>query len=137
MNKKRYVIMSLAVFVIFLFIEYFQHGVILKSSYLKNPEFMRTGGADIMILNIFGGLIFSFLFCYLFIKGYEGKGIMEGVRFGLIISAFIWLPKMIFESANINFPGSWPLIWFMFGLIATVLSGIISAFIYKTVTKYK
>ena len=63
MNKKRYVIMSLAVFFVFLFIEYFQHAVILKSSYSEHPLFMRTGGADIMVLNIFGGLIFSFLFC--------------------------------------------------------------------------
>ena len=62
---------------------------------------------------------------------------MEGVRFGLIISAFLWLPKMIFDYANINFPGSWPLIWFMFGLIATVLSGIISAFLYKSAKQNK
>lgn len=131
MNKKRYIIMSIAVFVIFLLIEIFQHAVILKNSYLARPDFMRTGGADIMVLNIFGGIIFSFMFCYIFIKGYEGKGIMEGIRFGLIISSLIWLPKMIFEYANFNFPGSWPLIWFMFGIIATVISGIVSAFIYR------
>jgi len=133
MNKKRYIIMSIAVFVIFLFIELFQHTVILKNSYLAHPDFMRTGGTDIMVLNIFGGIIFSFMFCYIFIKGYEGKGIMEGVRFSLIISALICIPKMIFEYANFNFPGSWPLIWFMFGIIATVISGIVSAFIYRPV----
>lgn len=135
MNKKRYVLISILVCAIFFLIEIFQHVTILGNSYSSYPEFMRTGGADIMALNIIGGLIFSFLFCYIFIKGYEGKGMMEGVRFGIIIGAFIWLPKMIFEYANFNYPGSWPLIWFMFGLIGTVIGGIICALIYRPIKK--
>ena len=135
MSKKRYVIMSIIVWVIFFLIELFEHVTILGSSYSLHAEFMRTGGSDVMVLNVVGGLIFSFLFCYIFIKGYEGKGIMEGVRFGIIIGAFIWLPKMIFDYANFNFPGSWPLIWFIFGVIASVIGGIISALIYRPIKK--
>jgi len=135
MNKKRYVLISILVCVIFFIIEIFQHVTILGNSYSLNPELMRTGGADIMVLNIIGGLIFSFLFCYIFIKGYERKGIKEGVRFGIVIGAFIWFPKMIFDYANFNYPGSWPLIWFIFGLIGTVIGGIICALIYRPIKK--
>ena len=135
MNKKRYVIMSIVVWLVFFLIEFFAHVTILGSSYSSHTEFMRTGGSDVMVLNVVGGLIFSFLFCYIFIKGYEGKGIIEGFRFGIIIGAFIWLPKMIFEYANFNFPGSWPLIWFIFGVIASVFGGIISALIYRPIKK--
>ena len=134
-NKKRYVIISLLVWVIFFLIELFEHITILGSSYSKHSEFMRIGGADVIVLNIIGGLIFTFLFCYIFVKGYEGKGFMEGVRFGIIISGLIWLPKLIFEYANFNYPGSWPLIWFIFGVIATVLGGVISAIIYRPIKK--
>ena len=135
MNLRRYVIISILVWIVFLLVELFQHSIILKGSYLANQGFMRIGGADIMILNLLGGLIFSFAFCYIFVKGYEGKGIMEGIRFGLIISALIWIPKVIFEYANFNFPGTWPLMWFMFGVIATVLCGIVAAFIYRPIKK--
>ncbi len=135
MNKSRYVIISLFVFIIFSIVEYIGHVIILRGSYLKYTELMRTDGVDIMMLNIIGGAIFSLLFCYVFVKGYEGKGFKEGLRFGLVMSLLLWFPKMLFEYANFNFPGSWPLIWFIFGVIATILSGIMCAFIYRPVKK--
>ena len=34
------------------------------------------------------GFIVSFLFTYIFTKGYQGRGIMEGLRSGFIIRTF-------------------------------------------------
>ena len=133
MNIKRLVLTSVVICIIFLLIEGLQHGVLLRSSYAEHPEFMRISGADIMILNLIGGIVFSFMFSYIFARGYQGKGLQEGVRFGIIISLFLWFPKLIFEYANLNYPGSWPLIWFIFGVTATVISGIAAAFIYRPV----
>ena len=135
MNKSRYVIISLFVFIIFFLVEYIGHVIILRGSYIENIKLMRTDGVDIMMLNIIAGVIFSFLFCYIFVKGYEGKGLKEGLRFGLVIGSFLWCPKILFEYANFNFPGSWPLIWFIFGVIATIFSGIMCAFIYRPTKK--
>ena len=135
MSKNRYVIISFLVFAVFYSIEYFQHIIFMGSSYTAHPELMRTEGVDIMVLNVVGRLVYSFLFCYVFVKGYEGRGLMEGVRFGIVIGALLWFPKMIFEYANMNLPGSWPLFWFLFGVIGSIISGIICAFIYRAPKK--
>ena len=134
-NVGRYIVISILVFVEFFFIEQFQHTYFLGSSYSARSDLMRTQGIDIIALNVFGRLIYSFLFCYIFVMGYEGRGIREGLRFGIIISAFLWFPKMIFEYANMNLPGSWPLFWFLFGVISSIIGGVICAFIYRESSK--
>lgn len=135
MSKVRYVIISILVFAVHLTIQYYEHMRFMRSSYAARPELMRVEGIDIIVMNVAGSLIYSFLFCYIFVKGYEGRGVMEGVRFGVVIIAFLWFPKMIFEYANMNFPGSWPLFWFLFGAVSSVICGVICAFIYRAPKK--
>lgn len=83
------------------------------------------------------GLIWSFIFVYIFAKGYENKGIMEGVRFGLLIGVFYSLPMSLSTYMSMPITGGTATAWFLYGVIEITILGILAAFLYKpaTVTK--
>ena len=79
---------------------------------------------------VFGALV-ALMFTYIFVKGREGKGLAEGVRFGIIIWLFMTLPMNV--SMWVMLPIGWPIIlrWILFGLLEMLIAGILVAAIYK------
>jgi hypothetical protein len=71
------------------------------------------------------------MFTYIFVKGREGKGLAEGVRFGIIIWLFMNLPMNV--SMWVMLPIGWQIIlrWILFGLLEMLIAGILVAAIYK------
>src|SRR5216683_2990035 len=92
MNVKRFIAASLAVYVVSLALGYLIHGVLLRATYDSLKSVWRPDMQSKMWIEWLDGFLVSFLFTYIFTKGYEGKGIMEGVRFGLIAGLFISIP---------------------------------------------
>ena len=92
MNTKRYFVASLAVFVAAVVLDYVIHGVILKSAYEATKTIWRPDMDSKVWIFALVDLIIAFPFTYIFVKGYEGKGIMEGVRFGAIVGVLISVP---------------------------------------------
>jgi hypothetical protein len=76
-------------------------------------------------------LLVALLFTYIFIKGREGKGIMEGVRYGIIMWLFVSVPMSHAYYAVIAIPYSLCLAWCASGLIQILVAGILVAAIYK------
>ncbi|MBI4620384.1 MAG: hypothetical protein HY739_09520 [Desulfobacterales bacterium] len=130
MNAKRFIIASLVVFLGFEIIDAIVHTVILGKTYesmnLWRPDMM----SKMWIIHI-GSLILAFLFTYIFIKGYENKGITEGARYGVIIGLFANIPYGFYSYAMYPLPFSLCLQWFIFGMIEFIICGIIAAVIYK------
>jgi hypothetical protein len=131
MNTKRFVLASLAVFVAGMILDYLVHMVILKGAYESLAAIWRQEMNSLMWLMYVGSLIFAFLFVYIFTKGHENKGIMEGVRYGLIIGLFFILPTASGQYAMYPIPFSLAVQWFVYGLIEFIIFGIIAAIIYK------
>ena len=131
MNTKRFILATLAVFIAGMILDYLVHMVILKGAYEALASIWRTDMNSLMWLMYVGSLIFAFLFIYIFIKGYEGKGIMEGVRYGLIIGLFFLIPSAFGQYATYPIPFSLAIQWFVYGLIEFIIFGIIAAVIYK------
>jgi hypothetical protein len=52
------------------------------------------------------GFITSFPFVYIFAKGYEGKGVMEGLRFGFVIGIYVAIPMAYGTYVMIAIPYS-------------------------------
>ncbi len=92
MNWKKLLIAALVVFILLQVTDFIIHGPILGGVYepLCDGKTFRTEEDmnSYMWVMILMGLIFSFLFTFIFAKGYEGKGVMEGVRYGIIIGFF-------------------------------------------------
>jgi MFS superfamily sulfate permease-like transporter len=130
MNWKRFLWASLVVFVVTESLDYFIDTVILMPDYKKlsvlRPDVMSTKWPMFVL-----ALLVAFVFTYIFVKGREGKGIQEGVRFGIIIWLLVTVQSGL--GAWMLFPIPMALIvkWILYGLVTTVIGGILAAAIYK------
>jgi len=131
MNVKRFVIASLAVFVVSQALGYLIHEVILRATYEATKSVWRPDMQSKMWIITLVGLITAFLFTYIFTKGYEGKGIGEGIRFGLLIGLFVSIPMAYNSYVTLPIPYSLALQWFLYGTVSTVILGVVAALVYK------
>jgi len=131
MNRKRFIIASIVVFLAFEIIDAIVHMGILRKAYEALMPIWRPDMMSKMWILHVGALILAFLFTYIFIKGYENKGIAEGVRYGIIIGLFANIPYAFYGYAMFPFPFSLCIQWFIYGMIEFIICGIIAAAIYK------
>ena len=83
----------------------------------RNPGVFRTEAAMQAYMPLmFGGMLLAmFALVYIYSKGYEGGGIQEGLRFGLVLAIFVtgFVSLPIYASFNIDS---------RLGLLATIAS---------------
>ncbi|UCD70562.1 MAG: hypothetical protein JSW70_06020 [Syntrophobacterales bacterium] len=134
MNIKRFIIASIAVFICFQVLNFIIHGVILDSTYESLKDVWRPDMMSKMWIMYITSLILSFLFVYIFTKGYEARGIAEGVRYGLLIGLLMNIPGMFNQYVIYPIPFYLALQWFIYGTIEFIACGIVAALIYKPKT---
>jgi hypothetical protein len=78
-----------------------------------------------------GSILYMFLFCYIFTRGYEGKGIGEGVRYGLLMGLFLSIPSAVDQYVVYPLTANLAVIWFVTGVIVFMILGAVFAAIYK------
>jgi len=131
MNVKRMVVASLLVFVAVQAMDYLINMVILMPSYKALAHIWRPDMQSKMWLMTLASFIGSFLFVYIFIKGYENKGIMEGFRYGTIIGLFMNVVGALNQYVIYPLPLALVIKWFIYGMIEFIIMGIIAALVYK------
>lgn len=135
MNWKRLWLAALIAFIFLQITDYLIHWVILKGVYgnLATLGVFRnfSGMCGYIWVEIVMTVIFSFFFTYIFVKGYEGKGILEGIRYGIVIG-FFWVFVNAY-NAFVILPIPYGLVWYWIisGFIQTIIAGILLALIYK------
>lgn len=75
-------------------------------------------------------LIVSFFFTLIFSKGYEGKGVQEGIRYGFYVGMMMAVPMAYGTYGSMPIPYSLALKWFLFGLIEYMILGIVVALVF-------
>jgi hypothetical protein len=138
MNTKKLLLTTLVVFVLLEITGYLIHEVILSSTYqmeevksaFRTEAEMNSNMWIVWVTDI----IWSFFFAFFFAKGYEGKGIMEGLRFGFYIGLFWALVSSYQSYAFIPMPYFLALQWFIFGMIQSLILGVAAALVYKPAT---
>jgi len=135
MNTKRFISAIIAVFTFVFIYEWILHGGLLAGIYESTPALWRTKAEmpRYMIWLMLGQLVFTIMFCYIFLKGYENKGLMEGVRYGILIGLLFIGPDMIFYAVQ-PLPVNLVVYWCIGGLIEMTIAGVILAAIYKPAT---
>ena len=138
MNFARYVWGSIAVFVYIFFIEWIFHGLIMKAAYSEHMELLRpeSEATAYFIWMLLGFLILAFGFCFIFVKGYEGKGCAEGMRFGFYVALAFSVPTSLINYAVFPLPGNWIIAWLIGYPIIFMFAGAIIATIYKPKSMY-
>jgi hypothetical protein len=135
MNVKRFVLATIAVFIFFQITAFIIHGLILNPIYQQMADVWRPDMMSKMWIMYITSLIFSFVFVYVFSKGYENRGIGEGIRFGIIMGLLILVVGMFNQYAVYLIPFSLALKWFISGMIEYIIAGIIVSLIYKPAEK--
>jgi quinol-cytochrome oxidoreductase complex cytochrome b subunit len=131
MNWKRFLLASAAVYVVYQVLDFVVSKVFMKGANdslqgLWRPDLM----AKIWVMYAVG-VVVAVLFTYIFVKGREGKGISEGVRYGIIMWLFVSVPMgatlWVFLPIDLTI--------FLQGLIYSLFEmlviGILVAVIYK------
>jgi uncharacterized PurR-regulated membrane protein YhhQ (DUF165 family) len=130
MNVKRFILASLAVFVASQIIEFLIHGVMLRDTYETLKHLWRPDMESKMWIMWLVGFLIAFPFTYLFIKGWAGKGIMEGLRFGFVIGLYTSIPMAYGTYAIIDIPYSLAVTWLWTGIFEATILGAVAALVY-------
>lgn len=122
----------IAVYVVMSLLNFLIHNVMLRETYmgLVNSGLMRSEAEGTMWIYFVTALVVAFFFTLIFSKGYEGKGIGEGVRFGLYAGLFMATPFAYDSYASYPVPYSLALQWFIYTLIEYVILGITVAAVF-------
>lgn len=131
--NKTFWIGFIVVYIVWQALSFVVHGVMLAETYrvmgeVFRPEEVITGMMWMMYL---GSALYLLLFCYIFTKGHEGKGVGEGLRYGLLMGLFLSIPSAIDQYVVYPLTTNLAVIWFVCGVIAFMIAGAIFAAIYK------
>ena len=108
------------------------HGVLLTSIY-ESPEvkpLFRPDMVSKMWIFYVTYIIMSFFFTLIFSKGYEGKGVAEGVRYGFYVGLLMATPMAYTSYATYPLPYALALKWFIYGVIQYIILGVLVAAVF-------
>jgi uncharacterized membrane protein len=130
---KKLLIAFVAVYVVGQVLTYLIHGVWLAPTYQSLASVWRPEAEmqSLMWIMFVTSAFFTFFFCYVFARGYEGKGLAEGVRYGAIIGLFFGISNAYDSYVIYPIPYSLALKWFLSSLAYCIVIGIVAAAVYK------
>ena len=135
MNTKRWLLASVAVFVVIMAMEFVIHGVLLSRLYGETPSLWRTQAEMQRIVWIFwvGYLVFAPFFALIYVKGYEkGKpGLGQGLRFGFYIGAMLSVLHSFGWYVILPIPLALAFYWFAAILVEFIAAGAAAGLVYR------
>lgn len=130
-NSKKFFLAVAAVFVVREVLGYVIHAVLLTPYYQETYSLWRLPEEINMGLVYLVGLVWSLLFTYIFTKGYEGKGPMEGIRYGLLVGLLISVPAAFGTYAVQPITLALAIGWSIYGTVQVVACGLAAALVYQ------
>ena len=131
MNWKNFFITFVVLYILGGLLNFLIHGVLLMETYQSLSEVWRPDMDRLMWLQWVTPLFYTFFFIYVFSKGREGKGLMEGLRYGLIMWAFLSIPSIYGQYMVYPLPYSLVLKWLVSDLVVLAIMGIAVSLLYK------
>ena len=130
MNKKFW-IGFVVVFVAMQVTDFLIHCVLLMATYMaQTPGIFRPMTEINNMLLVIVSVITSFFLTMLYSKGHEGKGIGEGVRFGLYFGFVTATPMAYTTFAVQPITYSLAMQWFIYGMVQALILGILLSVVY-------
>ena len=109
MNFARIAMAAVAAWVVSLPVGYVVNEIVLKGIYMANAQALRPEAEVMANLPVGYGfmLVGFFIFSYAYAKGYEGgSGVMEGLRFGVIVALLIDCFAIAWQWATVPIDGT-------------------------------
>jgi hypothetical protein len=123
----------IAVFVVMQVYGYIIHTLGMADAYESLASIFRPEAEmmDMMWMMMVGSLGSTAVFCYIFTFGAEGKGVMEGWRYGFWMGLFLSIPYSVDQYVIYPLTGEVAVIWFATGVLGLMIAGAVFAAIYK------
>ena len=131
MNVKRLLLAAGAVYVCYEILNLLIHMVVMGPQYMEMKDVWRTNMMDIMWVMYITNFIMSFFFVYIFAKGYEDKGLGEGLRYGLIMAGFTAPAASMSQYVLYNVPLAVALQWIVYQGLQITVCGLVASLVYK------
>lgn len=133
LSNKTFWIGWIVVFVVMQVFGYLVHEVGMSDAYQALASVFRPKEEmdSMMWIMMVGGVLSLLLFCYIFTLGYEGKGVMEGVRYGALMGLFLSFPTAFDQYVVYPLTAQVAVVWFVAGVIGLIIAGAVFAAIYK------
>jgi hypothetical protein len=131
MNRK-FVISAVAVFVVAMLLGFLVHGAILGKEYAQLTGIMRSEEAAMKLfgLMILAHIIYAIGFTWIYMRGREARPWLgQGARFGLAVALIAVIPLYMINYVVMQFPSDVVAQQIVFDTIATVILGIVVAWI--------
>ena len=129
MNKKVWVGWG-AAFVTLAVLDAIVNMGLLTEDYKATAQLWRPEGEMKVWLFYVVYAIQTFFLSLVFSKGYEGKGVAEGARYGLYMGLLLATPMAYGSYAAMPITYSLALKWFLFGTVEYIVVGIVLAMVY-------
>jgi hypothetical protein len=134
MNTKRWLLASVAVFVVVAVLEFLIHGVLLSDVYRQTGSVWRSDAEMQKLMWIFwvGMLVFAPFFALIYVKGYEkGKpGLGQGFRYGLYVGVMLSVMHSFGWYVILPIPLALAFYWFLGILVEFVAAGVAAGLVY-------
>lgn len=136
MNYKRFFYASVSLFVFIQISDTIIHGILLGKLYGELSHVWRPDMKSHTWLMQLSSFMFSFIFVYIYTKGHEAKGLIEGIRYGAIIG--LLMNGVVLANQYAMYPLTISLVfhWFLYGMVQYLCFGAIAALIYKPLTPF-
>jgi hypothetical protein len=132
MNKRFWMAFA-ACWVVGQVIAFLAHGVWLNATYEALAGIWRPKAEmdQMFWVMLVSSAIATFAFCFIFTKGYEGKGVVEGVRYGLWVVLLVGIPSALDQFWIYPVPAALAAKWALINVTYWVVLGAVLAAIYK------
>lgn len=127
---KKLLIGFVAVFVTFTALDFVIHNLILGTTYEQIRQVFRPDMMEKMWIMYLVTAISSFFFVLIFSKGYEGKGIAEGLRYGFYVGMMMSVGMAYGSYAMYPLPYSLAMSWFIYSMVEYLVAGTVVALVY-------
>ena len=107
-------------------------GVIFDSVYDQPLPCARAEGSEVHAAGLICMIAWSLALTYIFARGYQNKGWTEGIRFGLIVWVFYFVPMITGFYGYYAMPFNWVVAGLVSGLAESLTAGLLVALIYKS-----
>lgn len=130
--SKRLLIHSVVVFLAFSLYGFVVHGILLEDTYAQQPGLWRSEAETEALMHwiFIAYALMAVVFAMMFAKGYEDRGLGEGLRFGLLTGVLIGAVNLIFYAVQPSTLGM-ALVLFAADVGMTVVAGLALAAVYK------
>jgi len=128
--SKKLLIGFVLVYVVFAALDTFVNAVLLAPSYESVSHLFRPSEEMKLWVIYVSYVFFAFFFTFIFSKGYEGKGVLEGVRYGFYVALMMALPYNYMSFAVMPVPYSMAFQGFLYATIELIMCGVVLALVF-------